>query len=153
MLSNYDVIVPVPRNFYIISLYKHYVNSYRPYKEFLKEDLQQMHNAIKKLYPEYIPAFEDVCNRKKAHMLNMFIMKSVDYDKYCKWLFDIMFEIEMHVSEYREDTTRLCGALSEFLLDVYMRTNKMTFVERPLVELEHVPIFQRIVNRLKRMWS
>lgn len=151
MLDKYDVIVPYPRRYYVMSLYKHYVNSYKPYRNALIEDMRQVRTAIERLYPSYVSAFDNVMGGTSAHMLNMFIMKGEDYDKYCKWLFDITGEVESHIADYRTDHTRLCGALSEFLLDVYIQTNKMTYVEMPLVETENISLAKRIINRLKRM--
>ena len=79
-------------------------------------------------------------------MLNMFIMKQKDFDNYCKWLFQVLFEMEKHVERYR-----VLGAMGEFMLATYMLTNNMTYVEMPLIELEKVSLYKRVLNRIKKM--
>lgn len=145
-LEKYDVIVPMPKKFYVMNSYNHYINSQKGMKDTHKKDLEMLRDAVRKVSPDYLPALEKVYHSNKVHMLNMFIMKQKDFDNYCKWLFEVLFEMEKHVERYR-----VLGAMGEFMLDTYMLTNNMTYVEMPLIELEKVSLFKRVLNRIKKM--
>ena len=73
-------------------------------------------------------------------MFNMFIMKKDVLDNYCKWLFDILFELEkrVDVSGYDAFHSRFYGRISELLLDVYINTNNIKYTEVPFIEIEHI---------------
>lgn len=146
LLEKYDVVVPSPKKFYIFSAYKHYINSINGMKETHKNDLEMLRNAVRKVSPEYLPALEKVYHSRQVHMLNMFIMKRTDFDRYCSWLFEVLFEMEKNVKRYR-----VLGAMGEFLLDTYMITNQMSYVEMPLIELEKVPLYKKVYNRIRKM--
>ena len=49
------------------------------------------------MYPPYAEAFSKVMNRKKLHILNMFVMKKNLFDTYCAWLFAILSELEKRI--------------------------------------------------------
>ena len=80
-----DVILPVKRNYFIETIEQHYVHTMP------EEQLQAAKVVVKKLNPEYMPAFEEVLDGNKAHMFNMFVMKRTCFDAYCEWLFHILF--------------------------------------------------------------
>lgn len=145
-LQNYDVIVPKPKKFYLINSYNHYVNSIKGMQDTHKKDLEMLRDAVSSVSPDYLLALDEVYHSNKVHMLNMFIMKQKDFDDYCNWLFRVLFEMEKHVERYR-----VLGAMGEFLLDTYLIANKMSFKEMPLIELEKVPFFKRVLNRVKKM--
>ena len=77
--------------------------------------------------------------RTWGHRFNMFIMKRPQFDAYCQWLFDILFEVEatIDISEYSPSEARVFGYLSERMLDVWLETNpvrakevKVQFMEK-----------------------
>ena len=113
--------------------------------------MEQLRSAVKKLYPDYLEAYDKVMNNTSAHMLNMFVMKRELFDSYCEWMFSILFEVEKHILEYRKDSTRVCGALSEMMLDIFITKNYLSYKELPLVELEKVSLLKKVYNRLRRM--
>lgn len=134
LLREKNVVLPKPRNYYIETIYSHYAHT------FDAGQLDQTKEIIGKLYPEYVPAFEKVMNSKKAHMFNMFVMKKELADRYCEWLFDILFELEKNIST--EGMTafeaRLFGRISERLLDVWLYTNRISFVEIDHIHMEKI---------------
>ena len=89
--------------------------------------------------------------RRSAHMFNMFIMKREVFDKYCAWLFDILFELEKRVDNSLYDSfhARFYGRVSELLLDVYIRTNKIHYKETKLCNIEKVNWRKKISSFLK----
>ena len=78
-------------------------------------------------------------------------MKKSVLDGYCTWLFDILFELEKRVdaSKYNSFHARFYGRISELLLDVYLRTNKIKFVENKVENIEKTNFFKRVKSFLK----
>ena len=146
LLVDCDAIVTPKRRFYFLSTYKHYVLSQSEMKQVHKNDLDTLRSIISKMYPEYLFALDCVYRSNSAHMLNMFIMKSDLFDKYCNWLFAILSEMEKQINRFR-----VLGAMGEFLLDVFIKTNGLKIKEMPLVELEKPPFFKKIGDRINRM--
>lgn len=146
LLNKYDVIVPTKRKFYFMNTYNHYVLSQHEMKETHKRDLDTLRDVIASLCPQYLPALQTVFNNSSAHMLNMFIMKDCLFNEYCEWLFSILAEMEKRINRYR-----VLGAMGEFLLDVFIITKKLNYVEMPLIELEKTPFLKKVNGRLLRM--
>ena len=129
-----DIILPSKRKYYIENLYDHYVHTMLP------EPLIETGKIIKEKYPEYYAEFERLKNRTSAHMFNMYIMKKEISDDYCAWLFDILFELEKRVdlTGYDAFQARFYGRVSELLLDVYINTKGLKYVENPAVHTEKI---------------
>lgn len=134
LLSSTDIILPKQRNYYIENLYDHYKHT------MFVEPLDITGEIIKEKYPEYYSEFMELHKRKTAHMFNMFIMKKTILDKYCSWLFDILFELEKRVdnSKYDQFHARFYGRISELLLDVYIRTNKLSYSEIKVIDMQNI---------------
>ena len=73
-------------------------------------------------------------------MFNMCIMKREILENYCNWLFDILFELESLVDDakYTDFHKRFFGRISELLLDVYINTNKLKYVEVPAIDMQKI---------------
>lgn len=119
ILNKYDIILPKPY------LWKFKVKE--EYYEFDKgagklKDLELTREAIIKLYPEYLDAFDKVLNSKGASYCNMFIMKAIYFNKYCCWLFDVLAYVEKNIdmTGYNVQEQRVFGYLSELLLNVWV---------------------------------
>lgn len=134
LLKQYDLILPRKRNYYIENLYDHYAHTMHV------EPLDIAGEVIAEKYPDYKPAFDNLHTRKQAHMLNMLIAKKDLFDDYCAWLFDILFEVEKRVdiSKYDNFHKRCFGRISELLLDVYIETNNLGYIELPVIDIERV---------------
>lgn len=136
ILAKNNVILPRKRNYIIENLYDHYVHTMH------KEPLDLTGEIIKEEYPKYYNEFLKLHERKTAHMFNMMIMRDDIFDDYCDWLFDILFELEKRVKKaglkYDGFHARFYGRISELLLDVYIRTNKIDYVEVPVISIEPV---------------
>ncbi|MCM1524372.1 MAG: DUF4422 domain-containing protein [Ruminococcus sp.] len=133
-------VLPKPRNYYIETIYSHYAHT------FDAAHLDKTKEIIAEKYPEYIPAFEKVMNSKKAHMFNMFIMKKELADKYCEWLFDILFELEkvIDTANMTAFEARLFGRVSERLLDVWVITNDISYFEIGHIHMEKIDWIKKI---------
>ena len=98
-----------------------------------------------------IEEFDKLKKRRKAHMFNMFIMKKEILDGYCKWLFDILFELESRVDtkDYTAFHNRFYGRVSELLLDVYLNTNNISYKEVNFIDIENINWLKKGTSFLK----
>lgn len=149
LLDSYEVIVPRKRNYYIQSIENHYVSSLASHKESQKNDVRALRRAIKEVAPEYSDAFEYVMSSTSCHMFHMCIMKKSAYNDFCEFLFPVIFQADKLI-EGRKDQTRYIGAISEFLLDVWLYKNKIIFYELGLVELEKMSLVKKLFFVFKR---
>ena len=138
-LKNFDIILPRMRNYYIENLYDHYENTLK------SGHLEKTREIIKIKCPEYLTEFDKLHIRKKAHMFNMFVMKKEIFDKYCEWLFDILFELEKQIdpSKYDAFHARYLGRVSELLLDVWINTNAYDYCEVKVADMEKVNMIKK----------
>lgn len=134
-----DIILPKLRKYYIENLYGHYKHT------MYIEPLDVTGKIIEERYPEYLPEFNKLHNRTSAHMFNMFIMKKECLDKYCEWLFDILFELEKRIdfTSYDVFHSRFFGRVSELLLDVWIKTNGFKYEEVRVIDIQKVNWFKK----------
>ena len=102
------------------------------------KDFDHVRDILKKMYPDYVESFDIVSNSKKFYTCNMFIMSKKELDKYCKWLFNILFalEKEVDISSYDDFNQRIYGFLSERLFNVYIIKNNLKIKEYPVFNIE-----------------
>ena len=145
ILATTDVVLPKRRNYYIETVYSHYDHILDG------SQLDKTRKIIEKKYPEYLSAFDKVMKSRGAHMFNMFIMKKELADKYCEWLFDILFELEKKIdtSNMTPFEARLFGRVSEMLLDVWLEKNRIKYKEIRYVHMETVNWRKKITGFLK----
>lgn len=149
LLEKYDVILPTKRNYYIETVRSQYEHAH------VKSDLDTVKQVIDELYPDYSNAFEVIMNRRRLHILNMFVMKKSLFDEYCKWLFTILFEVEKRVdiSSYSVYEARIFGFLSERLFNVWLEKQQLNCKEVPVVFLEKQNWAKKITKFLIRKIS
>lgn len=134
LLNEVDVVLPKKRNYIVENLYDHYGHTT------YIEPLDEAGKIIDERYPEYKKEFENLKKRRSAHMFNMLIMKKELLDEYCKWLFDILFELEKRTdsTRYNKFHARYIGRVSELLLDVWVNTNNVKYKEVKVLDIEPV---------------
>lgn len=125
LLTKYDVILPKKRNYYIETNYSHYVHAHH------KEPLDKTRDIISQYYPHYLLKYDQVMNRTKAHMFNMFIMKKGAFNSYCQFIFGVLekLEKEIDISDYSAQEARVYGYISELLMDVWLETKAYKYAE------------------------
>jgi len=145
LLENVDVILPKKRYYIIETLYNHYKHT------MYVEPLDETRNIIEKNCPEYLEEFDKLRTRTSAHMFNMFVMKKNLFDGYCKWLFEILFELEKNVdnNKYNQFHARFYGRISELLLDVYLRKNNIKYKEINFIYMEKIDKLAKVSGFLK----
>ena len=132
LLGHVDVLLPKKRNYLIETNYKQYIHAHHAI------DLDETRRIIEEKYPEYLAAYDASMKRTKGHRFNMFIMKKDLADRYCTWLFDILFELEkrLDISEYSENDQRVFGFVAERLLDVWLDANEIKYKDIRYMYLE-----------------
>lgn len=140
ILSNKDCILPIPLKLNTTVAKNYYKNGDGKLK-----DLKTTEYVIKKLYPEYLEAFREVIEGNKASYCNMMIMSRKYFNSYCAWLFDILFQVERKtdLTNYSKSEKRIYGYLSEILLNVWVRKNKL--------RIQYMPVIFTEENSIKRL--
>ncbi len=87
-----------------------------------EKDYELLRKTIQEVYPEYLDDFDKVMMDNKSYLLNMFITKKENWDKYYEWLFKIFDTMEplVDMTGYTDHEKRLYGFLSERLFTVYV---------------------------------
>ena len=127
LLTQYDVILPKKRNYYIETNYSHYIHAHH------REPLDRTRDVVAQNYPQYLSNFDKAMHRRKAHMFNMFIMRKKVFESYCNFVFGVLSKLEniIDISNYSVQEARLYGYISELLMDVWLETNGIKYVEMP----------------------
>jgi hypothetical protein len=146
LLRKAPVLLPKKRNYYIETGYSQYVHAHH------EEDLTATREILAERCPDYVPAFDRTLARTKGHRFNMFVMRRDLFDRYCSWLFDILFELEarLDISAYSDYDKRVFGFVAERLLDVWLETNRVEYLELPVLHLESQHWLKKGTAFLKR---
>lgn len=151
ILKQCDLILPNKRKYYIESIQSHFIHL--PYT--YEKDLSVLGETIKELAPDYYDAYEVVMNRRWAHMFNMFVMKKEYFDKYCKWLFLILLEVDrkIDVTGYTPMEARAVAYFGEFMLDIWNEKNKIPYKEVDVMFMEKQSMLKKAWVALIRKWG
>lgn len=150
--KGFRVIVPKKRNYYIESLYSHYVHTYKA------EEIDKTREVISDLYPDYLKSFDSVVSRKSGYMFNMMILPKELMDDYCEWLFKILGELDGRIdsSSWTDFQKRYIGRISEIIFNVWLDKKiedgvlgKEQIAELPFIYMEKVNKFRKGVAFLK----
>lgn len=128
-MRRYDIIMPRPDAFSHETLkehFSHYIGAFA-------YDL--MYEAVWRISPEYMDTFSKVFNRRWGSFANLMIAKKPLFDRYSKWLFPILQDIEEHMDKRDEKTLRLLGHCSERLLNVFVAHNHLRVKSVPQIVL------------------
>lgn len=146
LLAASGVILPKKRNYFIETNRSQYVHAHHA------EDLDLTRQILTERYPSYVAAFDRSMKSCSGHRFNMFVMRRDLADRYCEWLFDVLFELErrLDISRYSAYDARVFGFVSERLIDVWVETNGIAYDELPVLNLESQHWPRKIVGFLKR---
>lgn len=149
MLEKADIILPKKRQYYIENLYDHYKHTMHI------EPLDETRKIMQEQCPEYLEEFDKLHKRTSAHMFNMFIMKKEYLDKYCDWMFKILFELENRIDPKQYDSfhARYLGRISELLLDVWINTNKLNYKEVKVIDMQNVNWLKKGISFLQAKFT
>ncbi|MBE6047637.1 MAG: DUF4422 domain-containing protein [Clostridium sp.] len=132
-LRNYDLIIPKKRVLKRITCRENYLLG-----QGIEKDLDNLQKIIKKVCPEYEESYEKILNGNICSYCNVMIAKAEVFDSYCKWLFEILFELEKitDLTGYTYQEARVYGYLSELLLNVWIDKNNLKYKEYSLINTE-----------------
>lgn len=140
-----DVIVPKKRFYFIETLYSHYAHTHDG------KHLDITRTILEENYPEYLGVFDQIMNRRSAHMFNMFVMKKCYFGEYCQWMFSVLEELEQRIDTKGMTAfeARFLGRIGELLLDVWLEQNNISFKEVGYVQLGKINWPKKICSFLK----
>ena len=83
---------------------------------------------------------------------NIMVCSKTLFDSYCKWLFDILFNIEKNIKESGDEVqARELGYYSEWLLNVWVRHEKLKVKYVPLFLPEEKSLLSKVIEKLKKL--
>ena len=134
--------IPTPHGFAkSVGMLWKYHQEYLIKQKFVKLALEY----IKKNYNEIYIASLAYLKSNKFIGYNVFIMKKDIFYEYSKFLFDVLYYVEPHISKdnkyYSEQMNRTLGFLSEILLGIYsyyLKEKKIKIKYLPLIFFENV---------------
>ena len=100
-----------------------------------KEDLLRVRNVLSRLYPDYLGDFDAVMRGKRYFACNMMIARKEIINKYCDWLFSILFAVMPLIpyQSYDQYQRRVLGFLGERLLSVWVLHNRLRVKVCPII--------------------
>lgn len=127
LLSSYDIIIAKPS----VEPGKTYYETYAEAHHI--EDLLSVEKAIASLYPEYLPAYQQIIHGTNIYIGNLFVTSKHLLDAYAEWLFSIFSEASasIHPDSYDSYHRRVYGFLSEQLLFVWIQANHLKWYACP----------------------
>lgn len=142
LLCQAPILLPVKRNYYLETVYSQFAHAHNV------QNLDLAGEIVQEKYPEYYPAFVNLKHRRATHICNMCIMRTDYFSEYCEWLFDILFAVGMRMSFNQE--ARCLGYIGERLLDIWLETRKIKYVESKIVCFGVENSFIKGMKMLKR---
>lgn len=100
-----------------------------------EKDYNILRETISEVCNEYLKTFDEFMMDNKSYLLNMFITKKENWDKYYEWLFKIFdaMEPKVDMTGYTDQEKRLYGFLSERLFTVYIMHHSLKVKSYPCV--------------------
>ena len=104
------------------------------------EILDLVERIFRQIYPSEFDVYKRVMNGHSAHLLNMMIAEKDVVDRYCQWLFALLFRIEICLDEMYpgRELPRLMGLIAERLLDVWVTGRNLKVKECFTVNTERI---------------
>ncbi len=126
ILSEYDVIIAQP----VLGDYD-YRTVYARFHDI--RNLDMTGEVIRELYPDYYETFQSVIAGRQCYVGNLFAAPAALFYAYCEWLFAIFSVLETRIdcSACDDYHKRVFGFLSEQLLAVWIRHNRLSCYEAP----------------------
>lgn len=118
------------------------------------KDLDICRETLFEKYPEYVGAFDIAMQTILVSIGNMWITRKTIFDRYCSWLFDILFEVEKRLdySDYDAYQARVIGFLAERLFRVWllMQNESVTEENMKLIEPSDFSNAKKRVDLMER---
>ena len=102
----------------------------------ISDDFRVLKQVFKDLYPDFANAFVHVMFKSNALIhYNMFIMTWHDYNEYCKWLFEVLGEVEKRtdITHYNPVQARIYGYMAERLFNIWLYAKQFKLIQKPVL--------------------
>lgn len=100
------------------------------------EDEAILFTVMKKLHPEYERSFIDYLYGFRDIPCNMLVMRREIFDKYCEFLFSILFECDKYMRPLPyTNSMRRMGFIGEFLTPIFCINNRLKIKYEPIVSM------------------
>ena len=151
-LGRVKVFVPKKRHYLIETIFSHYSHTQKA------EHLLQARQIIKEKTPEYTESFDKVMRQRSGYMFNMMIMERELLDRYCRWLFCILFELKDSIGDngLTSYEKRFYGRVAERLFNVWLQRmlaegsiKRGEIKELPVIRMERTDWIMKIIAFLK----
>ncbi|MBQ8156780.1 DUF4422 domain-containing protein [Candidatus Saccharibacteria bacterium] len=122
-INGVDIILPRSKNIrHMPGMGKTNREQYSSSGYLRQKDLDILMNVIDEKYPDFTVFAKKYFASHRSYFNNMFIMRRDIFDKYAKWLFDILEECDKRIdySGYSVEAMRTIGHLAERLLNIYI---------------------------------
>lgn len=140
--ANWDIVLPRAHEMGR-SVEENYRNSHQD------QDFDLAREIVMRDHPEYASSFEAVASGHKVRLGNLALMKRPLFERYCVWLFDILFKVEdagksrQYYSGYQ---TRYLGFLAERLLTVFVHHLQATAPDLRIRDVSILALSQTLVT-------
>lgn len=147
ILKTNDIILPKKEILIGDTVYSQYKKTHNI------NDLEEVRNIISDIYPEYLESFDKVMKKRKFYICNMFITKKEIIDDYCKWIFNILAELDNRIDFSERDNyeTRTPGFLGERLFNVWIEKNNFKICEKNVFNIELSFFLQKMKIIVKKI--
>lgn len=135
-LASYDILLPYKRQ---IKIHKKYMSISEEYCiNHIKSDWDCMISIIIDKFPSYSASIDKYLNNNnEIYLMNIFVAKTDWLNKYCEWLFSILFELENRMIPSEDPyQKRVYGFMAERLLTLYVRHNNFKVKELQILYVE-----------------
>lgn len=134
LLQEHGIVLAKKRKYFIETVYDHYAHTFDAFH------FDACREVLSRRCSKYVPAWDCLMRSRAAHIYNMFVMRSDLFNAYCSWLFPVLDELVGLVGLEGMDAfqSRWPGRVSERLLDPWLETNGLDYIELPVVSPEPV---------------
>lgn len=148
-LKKNNVIVPMKRRYFIETVQSHYEHT------LYGEQLDETRKVLKDLNPEYVQVWDEIIHKRSAHIFNMMIMDKDTFNRYCEWLFPVLFELinRLDPAKYNAFHARYPGRISEILLNVWLKKNNVKTRSIPTTYTEFIDWPKKVTGFLKAKFA
>ena len=103
-----------------------------------EKDIRLLGEIIERKCPEYFDEYNCLWKRHSNYPANILVLSREKFAEYATWLFDLLFELEQinDITGYTEQEARIYGFLSERLMDVWIRKNKLKVKHYRMINTE-----------------
>jgi hypothetical protein len=143
-MSNIDVILPVRRTYYFLSVQEQFSARFAPFYWDVLE------NAVADVDSGSIDTFRSLSRRHWCHLYNMFVMNWALFDEYMAWLFAVLGKAQsgLGIAEGRPSHQRILGHYAERLIDVWLspRLETLTVRDHPVKYMDKQMDFRKAIT-------